>query len=68
LEGLTRRSVRVTFRIAADGSASASLAGSSGSGTVDAIVLRACNRWRFRPALRNGQPIASTVRLRVDIQ
>jgi protein TonB len=68
LEGVSRRSVRVRFSISASGDADASLLGSTGSSAVDAIVLRAANRWRFRPAMRDGEPVSSSLRLRVEIR
>ena len=37
------------------------LASSSGDRHLDRAAMEAVRRWRFRPAVRNGQPVAATV-------
>ncbi|RYX83564.1 TonB family protein [bacterium] len=63
-----KASVAVTVRIEADGSSSASLRSSSGNSQIDSLVLRALNRWRWKPALENGEPVASTKRFRFNFE
>ena len=40
---------------------SARVASSSGHGSLDRAALKAVKRWRFRPALRGGKPVAATL-------
>ena len=58
--GSVTNSVDVSVQIAADGSHVDKLVRSSGSAEVDALVLAALSQWRWDPAAREGQPIAST--------
>jgi TonB family protein len=58
--------VRVKVEISADGSFSATLLTSSGNEEIDQRVLDALKRWKWKPALQNGQPVASTARFRFD--
>ena len=60
--------MRVRFAIAANGSFEFSLRGSSGSQEVDSEVLSAARRWRWRPALRDGEAVPSveTVKFTID--
>jgi protein TonB len=67
-EQATRDFVRVRFQIAADGSFSVVLRGSTGSGEVDARVLEAARRWRWKPALRDGEPVSSTETIRFRLK
>jgi TonB family protein len=60
--------VRVKVEIAADGSFSASLLTSSGNEEIDRRVLDALKRWKWKPALQNGQPVASTAHFRFDFE
>lgn len=53
-------SVDVSVEIAADGSHTEKIVRSSGSGEVDALVLAALAQWRWDPAARDGQAIASS--------
>ncbi|PQV64670.1 TonB family C-terminal domain-containing protein [Abditibacterium utsteinense] len=64
--GEFKTSVRVTVEIGADGSSSASLRSSSGNAAIDARVLAALRRWKWKPALQDGEPVASTQRFRFD--
>lgn len=62
-----KSSVGVRFEIAADGSFSVSLRSSSGSGELDDRVLSAARRWRWKPALRDGEAVSSVMNVRVEI-
>ncbi|BCM89325.1 hypothetical protein IAD21_01171 [Abditibacteriota bacterium] len=61
-----KSSVSVTVSIDADGSSSPSLRGTSGNAQIDALVLSALRRWRWKPALEDGVPVASSQRFRFD--
>jgi protein TonB len=63
-----KTSVRVRVEISADGSSSPSLRGSSGNSEVDERVLAALRRWRWRPALRDGEPVPSSQNFRFDFE
>ena len=55
-------SVRVQATVAPDGSVERmELAGSSGNRDLDRAAMEAVRRWKFKPAMRNGQPTTSTV-------
>jgi TonB family protein len=56
----TSDAVRVRFAIKADGSFEVTLRESSGVAEIDAKVLETAKRWRWKPALKDGEPIAST--------
>lgn len=58
--GGVTNSVDVSVEIAADGSHTEKIVRSSGSEEVDALVLAALAQWRWDPAAKEGQPIAST--------
>ena len=62
-----RDSVRARVTIEVDGSVSATLLGSSGDAGADATILRALERSRGKPKLRDGEPVASTVTVEVRI-
>jgi periplasmic protein TonB len=54
--------VRVKVLIAENGTpGETQLAESSGSASLDEAALTALQRWRFQPALRNGQPVQAWV-------
>ena len=54
--------VRVQVSVAADGSVDRmEVAESSGDRFLDRAAMEAVRRWRFKPAMRNGQPVAATV-------
>jgi protein TonB len=61
-------SVRVKVEIAADGSFSVTLLSSSGDAGIDQRVLDALKRWHWKPALQDGQPVASTERFRFNFE
>ena len=58
--------VMLRVDIGADGvPRSVALARSSGSRSLDRAAMSAVRRWRFRPAMRDGQPVAATVQIPV---
>lgn len=55
---------RVLIRVSVRGDGrvgSAKVAKSSGHGVLDRAALKAVKRWRFKPALRAGKPVAATL-------
>lgn len=57
--------VVVTVSISASGAVEgASVSRSSGHPSLDAAAVRAAHSWKFKPALRNGKPVASTQSIR----
>lgn len=63
-----KSSVRVRVEVSADGSPSPSLRGTSGNADIDARVLAALRRWRWKPALKEGEAVASTQYFRFDFE
>lgn len=64
----TRREgwVNVRFTVGVDGKVhDASVADSNPSHVFDRAALRAVSRWEYKPALRNGEPMAVTMTRRV---
>jgi TonB family protein len=61
-------SVRVRVEIAADGSFTPFLRSSSGNAEIDQRVLDALKKWTWKPALKNGVPVASTQYFRFDFE
>lgn len=60
-------SVRVQATVAPDGSVERmDVAQSSGNRDLDRAAMEAVRRWRFTPAMRNGQPVSETVVIPVD--
>ena len=56
--------VKVLANVAPDGSvAKVEVAEGSGNRDLDRAALDAVRRWQFKPATRNGQPVASEVRV-----
>ena len=54
----------VTLEVRVDGAGlpeRVAIARSSGSTLLDEAALEAVRRWRFRPALRSGEPVAGIV-------
>ena len=39
---------------------------STGNPVLDARALEAAKHWKFRPATRNGVPVASTVKFEIE--
>jgi protein TonB len=61
--------VVVRAKIDANGKpAEVSIAKRSGNRDLDRAALRAVQKWRFQPALRNGKATASVVRIPVDFK
>ena len=58
--------VRVMVNIAADGSFTVTLRTSSGNTDVDKLVLATLNRWKWKPALKDGDPVDSVQRFRFN--
>ena len=63
-----KSSVRVRVDVAADGSSSPSIRAGSGNAQVDALALSALRKWRWKPALKNGEPVASTQYFRFEFE
>lgn len=59
--------VRVSFIIGSDGRVHSAFVLYSGGADEDAAVLRAVRAWRYRPALCNGVPTDSEVRVRFSL-
>ena len=56
------------FTVHADGTASVKTVFSTGNAALDALALEAAQRWTFRPATRDGQPVESYLRLKIEFQ
>lgn len=69
-EAMRRRiggTVRVQATVAADGRVERmDVAESSGNRYLDRAAMEAVRRWRFTPAMRNGQPVSATVVIPVN--
>ena len=66
--GAFKTSVRVRVEISAAGRPTPSLRGSSGNAEIDGRVLAALRRWKWKPALEDGQPVASSRSFRFDFE
>jgi outer membrane biosynthesis protein TonB len=40
---------------------------SSGNSEIDAVILETLKKWRFEPEVREGKPVNSRFRARVEI-
>jgi protein TonB len=61
--------VMVSAQIGPDGvPASVDVAKSSGSRVLDHAAIDAVRRWRFRPALANGQPVSGEVQVPISFE
>jgi TonB family protein len=58
--------VEAVFTIKPDGTASISDIQSSGNPQLDGLVLDAVKRWTFKPATKDGVPMESYLRLKVE--
>lgn len=56
------------FFIAKDGKTKVKLLSSSGSNEIDDITLITLRRWKFKPAMLDGQPVESTRRIKVEFE
>ncbi len=54
------------FRVHADGTATVKTVAGTGNPTLDALALDAARRWKFRPATRDGEPVESYLRLKIE--
>jgi protein TonB len=61
-------SVRVRFRVAADGSVEVELTQPSQNVRLNRIVLDSLKKWRFMPALKNGMPVPSVEEILVKLE
>ena len=59
--------ILLLVRMAADGSFTLDLLGSSGYSAIDAAVLDSVVRWRFAPAAIGCRPVASYVQVRIEL-
>ncbi len=55
------------FHVAVDGSAEVEMVQATDNVTLNRLLMTTFKTWRFFPALENGQPIASTIEIRVPI-
>ncbi len=60
--------VRARVVVHADGSFDVSLRGSSGNSQIDDLALSALQRWKWKPALKDGEPVESTQYFRFDFE
>jgi protein TonB len=67
-QGEYKSFVRVRVEIEADGSATPILRTSSGNAEIDRRVLDALRRWRWKPALRDGEPVKSTLLFKFEFE
>ncbi len=65
-DGLTT-TVRVEVTVRVDGTVVPRLLTSTGNAQVDANVLQAVRGWKWEPAYKDGQPLESVTRLKVEI-
>lgn len=56
------------FMINAQGDAKVKLISGSGSDEIDDITLQTLRKWKFKPAMLDGKPVASTRRITVEFQ
>lgn len=62
-----RGEVVIDVSIAIDGSVvDATVEHSSGYRSLDTAAMQSIRRWRFNPALRDGQPVPTTLRIPID--
>ncbi len=54
------------FTVRTDGTATVKMISSTGNAALDSLALDAARRWTFRPATRDGQPVESFLRLRIE--
>jgi protein TonB len=60
--------VRVRVNVTSDGSFTVVLRTSSGNTDVDKLVVDTLNRWTWKPALKNGEPVDSIQQFRFNFR
>ncbi len=61
-------SFEALFTVHADGTAAVKMVSGTGNAALDALALDAARHWTFRPATRDGQPVESYLRLRIEFE
>ena len=56
------------FTVHPDGTASVKMVSSTGNPSLDTLALETARRWTFRPATKDGQPIESYLRLKIEFE
>ncbi len=59
---------RALFTVHPDGTADVKMVSSTGSNELDQLAMQAAREWKFRPALHDGRPVESYLRLYVEFQ
>jgi len=54
------------FTVHIDGTATVKVISGTGNSALDSQVLSSARRWAFRPATRDGQPVESYLRLKIE--
>jgi protein TonB len=67
-QGTYKSFVRVRVEVGPDGSFTPVLRTSSGNAEIDRRVLEALRRWRWKPALRDGEPVKSTLLFKFEFE
>lgn len=55
------------FHVAVDGSATVEIVQATTNVALNRLLLDTFKTWRFFPAMRNGQPVDSTIEIRIPI-
>ncbi len=63
----TAQSVVVIFEVSADGLVNPRLVISSGHEEIDAVILETLRKWKFQPEVRDGKPVNSRFRTRIEV-
>ena len=56
------------FTVHPDGTASVKIVSSTGNTALDTLALDAARRWTFRPATKDGEPVESYLRLKIEFE
>ena len=54
------------FTVHPDGTATVKTVAGTGNPVLDSLALDAARRWKFRPATRDGEPVESYLRLKIE--